>query len=475
MTLTAADQLENTHLVPVNMFLLLTVFFLPAVLVHCAGDKAGLFITAPRSLEAVNGSCLIIPCSFTPASRKERQFDNRRQIVAVWIKDDWLFQGHPERIVFNSSDAVNYRYISIIGDLRERDCTTKFNIVKLEKTTKFFFRIENESFKATAALNPVEIKLKGSPPRPRLEVSADLKDLKEKESVTVTCSSLTPCSHSPPQLTWSLQQDAHSQTEENTDGTFSTQIQKTLTLSDTHDGFSLSCSAVYPVAGGEPVKTPETELTLRVSYSPKDTTVSISPSGSWVTLTCSSRAKPAVSSFTWFKNSDHGPIKVSEGDFYTFNVANITDPASFYCVAENSLGNQTSLWIHVNKADTTVSISPSGSWVTLTCSSRAKPAVSSFSWFKNSDHGPIKVSEGDFYTFNVANITDPASFYCVDENALDELRIELVLKTLMILQVVSLYCTIIIFECWFKWRHCRKQVKDSPEADYVNTVNESPA
>ncbi|XP_029955985.1 sialoadhesin-like [Salarias fasciatus] len=322
------------------------------VLVHCARHLPALFITAPRSLEAVNGSCLIIPCSFTPTS--EEEFDNNNKIVAVWIKDNWPFQNHPERIVFNSSDSVNYPDISIIGDLKERDCTTKFNVLKLEKTTKFFFRIENESFKATAALDPVEIKLKGSPPRPRLEVSADLKDLKEKESVTVTCSAPTPCSHSPPQLTWSLQQDALSQTEENTDGTFSTQIQKTLTLSDTHDGFSLSCSAVYPVAGGEPVKTPETELTLRVSYSPKDTTVSISPSGSWVTLTCSSRAKPAVSSFTWFKNSDHGPIKVSEGDFYTFNVANITDPASFYCVAENSLGNQTSLWIHVNKAENSV-------------------------------------------------------------------------------------------------------------------------
>ncbi|XP_029955980.1 sialic acid-binding Ig-like lectin 14 [Salarias fasciatus] len=315
------------------------------VLSGCPSD-ADLFITAPRSLEAVNGSCLIIPCSFRPAS--EKGFDNRRKIVAVWIKDDAPFHGYPERIVFNSSDAVNYPDISIIGDLKQRDCTTKFNVLKLEKTTKFFFRIESESFKATAALDPVEIKLKGSPPRPRLEVSADLKDLKEKESVTVTCSALTPCSHSPPQLTWSLQQDAHSQTEENSNRTFITQIQKTLTLSDTHDGFSLSCSAVYPVAGGEPVKTPETELTLRVSYSPKDTTVSISPSGSWVTLTCSSRAKPAVSSFTWFKNSDHGPIKVSEGDFYTFNVADITDPESFYCVIENALGNQMSSWIPMN-------------------------------------------------------------------------------------------------------------------------------
>ncbi|XP_029954915.1 sialoadhesin-like [Salarias fasciatus] len=383
------------------MFLLLSVFFLPAALVHCADNEAHLVITAPKKMVAMNGSCLMIPCSFGPAS--EEEFQNKRKIVAVWLKDDPHFKDHPERIVFNSSDAVNYPDISIIGDLKERNCTTKFNrFIQPLKYTMFFFRIENESFKVTAAFDPVEIKLKGSPPRPRLEVSGDLKDLKEKESVTITCSALTPCPHSPPQLTWSLQQDAHSQTEQNTDGTFSTQIQKNLTLSDTHDGLKIRCSAVYPVDGGKAVKTPETELTLNVSYAPKDTTASISPSGSWVTLTCSSRAKPAVSSFTWFKNSDHGAIRVSEGDFYTFNVADLTDPTNFYCLAENALGNQTSSWIHVIKAD--------------------------------------------------------------------EQRFGLVFKTLMTL---TLYCTIIIFECWFRWSLYCKQVKDSPEADYVNTQETS--
>ncbi|XP_029954926.1 uncharacterized protein LOC115393953 [Salarias fasciatus] len=299
------------------MFLLLSVFFLPAVLVLCADPEEHLLITAPRSLEAVNGSCLIIPCRFEALDKEK--FNNSRKIVALWIKDESNFEDHPERVVFNSSDAVNYPYISIIGDLKERNCTTKFNRLPLKDTT-FYFRIENESFKATAAFDPVEIQLKGSPPRPRLEYSGGLKDLKEKESVTITCSALTPCPHSPPQLTWSLQQDAHSQTEENTDGTFSTKIQKTTTLSDTHDVLKISCSAVYPADGGEAVKTPETELTLSVSY---------------------------------------------------------------------------------------------------------------------------------------------------------ELSFGLVFKTLMILQVVALYCTVVIFECWFRWS--RKQVKDSPEADYVNTVNVNPA
>ncbi|MPV02305.1 hypothetical protein FVA96_24205 [Escherichia coli] len=77
--------------------------------------------------------------------------------------------------------------------------------------------------------------------------------------------------------------------------------------------------------------------------------MSICPSGrvsagSRVNLTCSSRAKPPVSRFTWFKTSRDAPIKVSEGDFYSFNV---TDGGVYYCVATNQLGDQTSSEIHL--------------------------------------------------------------------------------------------------------------------------------
>ncbi|XP_039473633.1 vascular cell adhesion protein 1-like isoform X2 [Oreochromis aureus] len=184
-----------------------------------------------------------------------------------------------------------------------------------------------------------------SPWRPNITIPGDLK---EKESVTITCSALTPCPHSPPQLTWNLTQDSHNKTKENTDGSFTTKIQQTITLSDTHDGKKISCSARYPVNQGKDTKTAETEETLSVSYAPKDTSASISPSGlvsagSWVKLTCSSRAKPPVSSFTWFKKSRDGAVKVSEGEIYSFNV---TDGGVYYCVATNDLGNQTSAEIH---------------------------------------------------------------------------------------------------------------------------------
>uniref|UniRef100_A0AAQ6IJM4 Ig-like domain-containing protein n=1 Tax=Anabas testudineus TaxID=64144 RepID=A0AAQ6IJM4_ANATE len=209
------------------------------------------------------------------------------------------------------------------------------------------FRIENGPFKATAFCDPLLIHVKDSPPSPTIKISGDLK---EKESVTISCSAFTPCPHSPPKLTWSLQQDPHNNIEENPDGTFTTQIQETITLSDKHDGYNISCSATYPVNEGRDVRTAETQETLSVSYAPKDTSASISPSGlvsagSWVNLTCSSRAKPPVSSFTWFKISTDGDKTVSEGDFYRLNV---TDGGVYHCVATNELGNQRSPKIYLN-------------------------------------------------------------------------------------------------------------------------------
>ncbi|XP_015251760.1 PREDICTED: B-cell receptor CD22-like [Cyprinodon variegatus] len=193
------------------------------------------------------------------------------------------------------------------------------------------------------------LQVKDSPWSPSINIPVG--DLKEHQSVTISCSAVTPCPHSPPELTWNLQQDSERQTEKNTDGNFTTKIQETITLSDTHDGYNMSCSARYPVNGGS--KTAETEVTLSVSYAPRNTSASVSPSGlvsagSWVELSCSSRAKPPAS-FTWFRNSKHGAINVSVGQVYRLRMTNMTDIESYYCVAVNIFGNQMSSWSHLNK------------------------------------------------------------------------------------------------------------------------------
>ncbi|XP_044032907.1 vascular cell adhesion protein 1-like isoform X3 [Siniperca chuatsi] len=318
---------------------LLHVLFLSGALAVCP-KVSNFFITAPQKMEALSGSCLQIPCNFR--AEPEKKFDGIRNF-AVWIKQsDNLY---PSDVNFESTYPMN-----ITGNLSHNSCTTLVSSLNPNYADTFYFRIQNSAFRSTAVCDPLQINVEDSPPSPRIEISGDLK---EKESVTITCSALTPCPHSPPKLTWSLQQDSHSYTEENTDGTFTTKIQATITLSDQHDGDNITCSARYPVNEGEDVKTAEERKTLSVSYAPKDTSGSISPSGlvsagSWVNLTCSSRAKPPVSRFTWFKKSTDGPMTVSEGQVYSFNA---TDGGVYYCVATNDLGNQTSSQIHLNNAE----------------------------------------------------------------------------------------------------------------------------
>ncbi|XP_070784662.1 sialoadhesin-like [Enoplosus armatus] len=325
--------------------MLLSVLFVSGALAVCP-KPADLFIMAPRKMEALSGSCLQIPCNFS--AKSEQEFDSGRETVGVWIKNDSRFGQDENNVIFNSRRTTNAYPMRITGNLTHKNCTTLFSNLLPSYTDTYFFRIENKPFMATASCDPLQITVKDSPRSPTIEISGDLK---EEESVTITCSALTPCPHSPPQLTWNLQQDTN-KIEEDADRTFTTKIQATITLSDQHDGYSITCSARYPVNEGKAFKTAEERKTLSVSYAPKDTSASISPSGlvsagSWVNLTCSSRAKPPVSRFSWFRISKDGPVTVSEGGFYSLKVTNVTDGGVYYCVATNDLGKHTSSEIHL--------------------------------------------------------------------------------------------------------------------------------
>ncbi|KAL4000861.1 neuroligin [Sarotherodon galilaeus] len=245
----------------VTFSILLTVFFVSGSLNGYA-DSAALFITAPKQMEALSGSCLQIPCSFRP--KEEQKFNSTRKIFGVWIKNYVYFDIYPNNVIFNSSGAVSIYPMSITGNLSQRDCTTLFTNLTTNYTDTYFLRVEREPFKATAQQDPLQITVRDSPWRPNITIPGDLK---EKESVTITCSALTPCPHSPPQLTWNLQQDSHNKIEKNTDGSFTTKIQHTITLSDTRDGKKIwgPCSARYPVNQGKDTKTAETEEALSVS------------------------------------------------------------------------------------------------------------------------------------------------------------------------------------------------------------------
>ncbi|XP_071764977.2 B-cell receptor CD22 [Centroberyx gerrardi] len=329
------------HVNTVMLNMLLCVFFLSGALADC--DTSALSITTPGRMEALSGSCLQIPCSFR--AKNEEEFNSSRPAVGVWIKNDPRFGQFPNNVIFHSGRANNIYPVDIIGNLTQKNCTTIFSSLNTSFTDSYFFRIENSPFLATDICRPLGITVKDSPPRPRIKISGEQR---EGELVNITCSAVASCPRSPPTLRWNLPWDAENQTEENADRTITATLQVNVTLSDEHDGLKLTCSASYPVNEGKDTKAAEETVTFNVSYSPKNTLARVSPSagplslGSWVNLTCSSRAKPPVSRFTWFKSSKDGSMKVSQGDFYSFNVSSVDDGGVYYCVATNDLGNQTS-------------------------------------------------------------------------------------------------------------------------------------
>ncbi|XP_036412874.1 B-cell receptor CD22-like [Colossoma macropomum] len=165
-----------------------------------------------------------------------------------------------------------------------------------------------------------------------------------------------------------------------------------------------------------------TAQNLRVRYSPKNISVSISPSGriiegSSMNLTCSSDANPPVKNYTWFK----GSTSVRGGKIY--NIPNITseDSGEYTCQSRNDHGERNSTAVHLNvlypPKSVSVSINPSGiilegSSVTLTCSSDANPPVKIYTWFNGS------LSAGPGKTYSIPNIRSEASgeYTCQSRN-----------------------------------------------------------
>ncbi|XP_027860336.1 hemicentin-1-like isoform X3 [Xiphophorus couchianus] len=324
--------------------ILLIVFFLPGAFAHC-GRVLNQHMYTPREMEALIGSCVEIPCKFGTL----KGYDNSKPTYGIWMKHMPVYDVGASEIIFNSSGSINTHQMEMIGDLRRKNCTTRIPDVKADLTDKYFLRIENGEAKATFCEDPFKLTVIDSPWTPSIVVFGS--DLKENQSLTITCSAHTPCLPSPPELTWNLKKDSLGQILKKTDGTFATKLQETITLSDKHDGYNISCTARYPVKGG--FKQSASVRTLNVSYAPKDTSATTSPSylvskGSRVALSCSSRGNPPITSYTWFKHRKRGDIKLSVAPVYSFFA---TERANYYCEAKNTFGSERSKTICIDIID----------------------------------------------------------------------------------------------------------------------------
>ncbi|XP_029548453.1 sialic acid-binding Ig-like lectin 12 [Salmo trutta] len=339
---------------PENMFFLI-VLFMSGVLA-CFGQP-DLIATMPGRLDVLTGSCVQIPCAFDIPDKHKNTFNSTIPISGVWIKENPYFGGCPDKVIFNSSETVNRYQGKITGNMSQKNCTTVFFNVTTNYTNTYYLRIERQPFLATDTDTSVDIVVRDLPSSPILTVSGELN---EGNPVSLSCSAVAPCPEHPPELTWTLptQFTTENQLQENPDQTKSVLSTVTFTPFYLHHEKNITCTAVYPV--GTSNKTAEHTMMINVSFSPKDTSASISPAepvlvGSCVNLTCSSTANPPVTNFTWFQISGVKTTQVASGQSYSLNVT-VGDGGLYYCEARNShgCGKSKEVWLTIKGQEETV-------------------------------------------------------------------------------------------------------------------------
>ncbi|KAK6300879.1 hypothetical protein J4Q44_G00289770 [Coregonus suidteri] len=192
----------------------------------------------------------------------------------VSLSDDPDYKG---RVTYRS-DKRNGHTLKIT-DLRESDSTTyKFRLITDQTGGKYF-----GSPGVTLSVTDLQVKV----------IPATVT---EGQKVTLTCSTTCILRDNP---TYVWYKNGHVTNQSNS---------LFLNPVSSEDAGRYSCA----VEGHEVLPSPEETLTVR--YGPKNSSVSVSPSGkivegSSVTLTCSSDANPPVDKYTWYKkNGDSSPV-----------------------------------------------------------------------------------------------------------------------------------------------------------------------
>ncbi|XP_064176187.1 B-cell receptor CD22-like [Anguilla rostrata] len=127
-------------------------------------------------------------------------------------------------------------------------------------------------------------------------------------------------------------------------------------------------------------------IDVTVRYAPKNTSVSVSPSGSVlegssVTLTCNSNANPAVQNYTWYKVNGTEMNTVGTGQNLTFNVTESSGSEQYYCEAQNEHGKENSTTVRLNvtympQISGSGSCSRTAAEISCSCESRGNPSPS---------------------------------------------------------------------------------------------------
>ncbi|KAI9999932.1 hypothetical protein NQD34_011775 [Periophthalmus magnuspinnatus] len=373
-------------------------------------------VDMPAEVVGLDGSCVLLPCSFTIPLEYERHLNHSCR--AMWKRGSWS-----RTLVYDSGASAQANVVqgNLTGNLQSNDCTTVLYGLPPHHYDHYYFRLECEQLKYNYP-ESVLIRIQGALPKPTLSPSS--LEVEEGSLVTLNCTALAPCPTEAPVVEWS---PAIGEELEVMERGFVSSILN-FSASHLHNGLTVSCSALYSRLAVSTELLYENSLTLHVRYPPKNTSL-LSPGpvreGSPVTLSCLADANPAVDGFSWYTLD--GDQVTAVGSTQNYSTTASEAQRHFFCQAHNKYGHQNSSITHLDvqfpPKNTSIVVDPprevvEGSSVSLLCVTRSNPPVLQYSWYREGqEQAEVR---GAVLVIETADHSHSGAYHCEARNQLGQ-------------------------------------------------------
>ncbi|XP_029361005.1 B-cell receptor CD22 isoform X2 [Echeneis naucrates] len=298
----------------------------------------------PDRLQALVGSCVVIPCSFTPLAPRFPKGRKERVDVRLRFRDGGRF--FPLRgTAFNSEgrSQVSRDFqgrTSLYGRLAEGDCSVKIERISLDDSQMFEMELKRGDELLWGRSKSFNLNVVDTPEAP---VISGMLSGKDGQLVSLNCSVSYSCPSRPPRLQWSWERGGRpNSTEPGEVQTLYPAAHTPMLLASL--SFTLShqvkprvrCEATYPGA-----KALATSKDIHVTFPPKEVKIQVQTmtvqDGGNALLLCSCNADPPVSEYRWSYTQNGHTVHLQQRT-QTVRVYNVTRDMRVRCSAQNLIG-----------------------------------------------------------------------------------------------------------------------------------------
>ncbi|XP_028281704.1 sialoadhesin [Parambassis ranga] len=300
--------------------------------------------SVPDRVQALVGSCVVIPCSFTPLTA--RLFRGRKARVDVWLKFRGGSRIFPLRsTAFNSlnRDQISRDFqgrTSLFRQIADGDCSVKIDRVRQDDPQVFEIALKTGDDLLWGKPRTFNLDITDTPEPP---VISGMLSATEGQVVTLNCSVSYHCPSKPPALQWRL--DGGVQLNSTEPGEVQTLYKDPFRLTLVASLSFIVSHQVKPRVRCDVDYQGARSLTasrdLHVTFPPKEVKVQVQSlsvqEGGNALLMCSCKADPPVLEYRW-SYSQHGQTVHLHQRSHTVRVFNVTRDMRVHCSAQNLIG-----------------------------------------------------------------------------------------------------------------------------------------